>query len=289
MNIFRSMLACLCVLMICSSSTYSADHSNYKSRLDSIITEMLLQFSAPAPPEVVILKVSGEVTVKWADSLEAICRRTSNPRIVLWIESGGGGVQETEVLTHRILNIKAKYNKTIIAYTERFLCSGAYWVACVADSLYSSPAAIVGSIGVYIVRLDITVYDSLLGGKYDVIKTGALKDAGDYHTKMTTEERAFWQAWVDKSYTRFINHIYSHRETQLSSAWLQMRKDPSPKAMLVRAADGRIYTAEEALTLGLVDRVLYMDDMIAQLGNNVVVNLVEVAAAHAENLRPMIK
>lgn len=289
MNITRVVSTILCAVVLMTSSAF-CKLPNF-NRLDSLIKE----YMPPAPVkstiagDVIILKVSGEVNVAWADSLEMVCKGTTNPTIIMWIESGGGGTQETAILTHRVETIKTKYHKTLIVYTERFLCSGAYWLAVVADSLYASPAAIVGSIGVYIARLDITAYDSLNGGKYDVIKTGKLKDAGDQHTKMTDVERAFWQEWVNKSFAEFIDHVYAHRERQLTEACARIDKDKTPRDMLLRLADGRVYTAQEALNFGLVDRVLYIDDMIAALGDNVVVKIVEVIPSNSGITHPIVK
>ena len=295
MNIVHTMLMALCVtsLMAASASSTTPNFTHLDSLIQALLPQVATAEAAVTPvgaSEVVILKVTGEVTVDWADSLEMVCKSTTNPKVILWIESGGGGTQATAILSHRVLNIKNKYHKMLIVYTETFLCSGAYWLACVGDSLYASPAAIVGSIGVYIARTDITAYDSANGGKYDVIKTGKLKDAGDQHTKMTKEERQFWQEWVDKSYVEFINHVYSRREAQLTAAWDNIREDKSPKAMLVRLADGRVYTAAEALHFGLIDRVLYIDDMISQLGENVTVKKTEVSPPASFGFtHPMVK
>jgi protease-4 len=81
------------------------------------------------------------------------------------------------------------------------------------------------------------------------IKSGPMKDAGSPFRSLTGPELAVFQQIIDELYGRFVGLI------------VQSRKLPEDR---VRAlADGRVYTAEQALRLGLVDRIGYLEDVVA--------------------------
>src|SRR4029453_15191708 len=81
------------------------------------------------------------------------------------------------------------------------------------------------------------------------IKSGPLKDAGSPFRELTPEERAVFQSVIDDMYGRFVRLVAESRKI--------------PEAQVRGFADGRIYTAEQARALGLVDRIGYLDEAIA--------------------------
>jgi protease-4 len=127
--------------------------------------------------------------------------------------------------------------------------SGGYYVALAADSIFAHPTTVTGSIGVVMLTVNAQGLMEKIGVTPLAIKSGAKKDAGSPFRALTQDEQAIFQGVIDEMYGRFVRLI------------VQSRRIPEER---VRAfADGRIYTAEQAQALGLVDRIGYLDDAVA--------------------------
>jgi protease-4 len=126
--------------------------------------------------------------------------------------------------------------------------SGGYYAALAADTIVVNPTTITGSIGVVMVTLNAQGLMQKIGVTPLAIKSGPMKDAGSPFRSLTAPELAVFQTMIDEMYGRFVSLI------------VQSRKLPEDR---VRAlADGRIYTADQALRLGLVDRIGYLEDVV---------------------------
>ena len=118
--------------------------------------------------------------------------------------------------------------------------SGGYYAALAADQIFVHPTTITGSIGVIMVTVNAQGLLEKIGVAPLAIKSGPLKDAGSPFRGLTDEERAVFQAVIDDMYGRFVRLVAESRKI--------------PEARVRSFADGRIYTAEQARGLGLVDR-----------------------------------
>jgi protease-4 len=132
------------------------------------------------------------------------------------------------------------------------MASGGYYVAVAADGIMAGPTATVGSIGVIINHLEASDAIRKLGIKADPIVSGEHKDMGSPLREMTPEERRLLQEYVDASHRRFVEVVARGRKLL-----------PEQVAKL---ANGDIFTAEDALKHGLVDRVGYVEDALDWIG-----------------------
>jgi len=229
--------------------------------------QLISPMFCPLPvSKVTIVKLEGEISRSWSIPLEEAFKDSSCKTVIAWIESGGGGVSETEILSHRIELLKKKYKKSFIVYTEEWMMSGAYWVACDADAIIVSPASMLGSIGVYMQREDVTQQESAAGIIVYTFRSGDLKNIGDKHVPMTTKEALFWQNMVLKHYKDFLLQIMVNRYNVFDSVYTLHNKakaDSSTLMMeLIKVADGRPYFADEALYLGLCDKIVWLDEIV---------------------------
>lgn len=219
--------------------------------------------------EIVVVKLRGKVSLDWVDQIEKAYKRDDCVSVIAWIESGGGSVTETKLTSHKIRALTHKYGKSLIVYSERGVYSGAYWVACEANMIVVAPSGETGSIGVYSVRVDVTAADSAEGIKYHLIKSGKCKAMWFTHSKLTDEEKKVLQKQIDKLYCEFLWHIYDRRGNQIYQACCTLMKtdvnDTTLANYLEEICDGRSYDADEALVFGLIDRVMYFDEMIEYL------------------------
>jgi protease-4 len=161
--------------------------------------------------------------------------------IILHINSPGGGAAASQEIYHDVLRVRREKHKKIIASIESVGASGAYYIASACDSIYANQASVVGSIGVI---MEWTNYGDLLKWaklKPVVIHAGELKDAGDPTRDMTPKEAAYFQRLTDNMYGQFIHDVAAGRHTA--------------DEKIQPLATGEVWTGEEALPLGLIDRI----------------------------------
>lgn len=210
--------------------------------LSGTLAEDLPSFSlgAPAPRVPLLARVREELAkAEKDDHVRALIVRINSP---------GGTITASDILYHEILAFKQRRKIPVIAAIMDVGASGGYYAALAADTIVANPTTITGSIGVVMVTVNAQGLMEKIGVAPLAIKSGPMKDAGSPFRALTGPELAVFQNIIDEMYGRFVGLI------------VQSRKLPEDR---VRAlADGRVYTAEQALRLGLVDRIGYLEDVV---------------------------
>ncbi len=194
-----------------------------------------------APPRVPILaRVQEELRkAEKDDRVKAMIVRINSP---------GGTITASDTLYREIDEFRRRKKIPVIAAIMDVGASGGYYAALAADTIVAHPTAVTGSIGVVMLTVNAQGLMEKIGVAPLAIKSGAMKDAGSPFRALNPDERAVFQGVIDDMFGRFVKRI------------VQSRKIPEER---VRAfADGRIYTADQALALGLVDRVAYLDEVV---------------------------
>ena len=161
--------------------------------------------------------------------------------IILHINSPGGGAAASQEIYHEVLRVRQENHKKVIASIESVGASGAYYIASACDKIYANEASVVGSIGVI---MEWTNYGDLMRWaklKNVVIHAGELKDAGDPSRDLTPKEEAYFQSLVDNMYTQFVHDVATGRHST----------DDKIKPL----ATGQVWTGQQSLPLGLIDKV----------------------------------
>ena len=183
---------------------------------------------------------------------EALKKAESDKKIaalIIRINSPGGTVTASDILHHEILRYKKKTGKRVVACLMDVAASGGYYVAMAADEVIAHPTTITGSIGVIAVKFNVQELFGKIGVGQETIKSGDKKDIFSPFRPSTPEEKKILQDIIDQLQGRFVEIVSAGR------------KDLDRPAIL-KLADGRIYTAQQALENKLVDRVGYLDDVI---------------------------
>ena len=128
--------------------------------------------------------------------------------------------------------------------------SGAYYVSLPADMITAHPTTVTGSVGVLFLQPKITGLMEKIGLSVDVKKFGKNKDMGTPFRESSEEEQRLLQKLVDDMGERFIRLVQKHRK-------------PDQHA-LAEISTARIFLADEALKLGLVDKVCYLSDAMRE-------------------------
>jgi protease-4 len=159
--------------------------------------------------------------------------------VVVRIESPGGAVGPSQEIHDEVLKLAKK--KTVVCSLGSVAASGGFYIAVACPKIVSAPGTLTGSIGVISQFPNVKGLAERFDIKMETVKSGKLKDAGNPFREMTPEDRAYWQALIDRVYRQFVGAVAAGRK--LSEA--DVRK----------IADGRAITGEEAKELGLVDQL----------------------------------
>lgn len=169
--------------------------------------------------------------------------------IVLNINSPGGGVQGVPELAREILNARAK--KQVTAVANSMAASAAYWLASQASDLVISPSGSVGSIGVFASHEDYSKALDAEGVKVSLVSAGKYKTEGNPYEPLGEEARANLQADVDAFYGMFVRAVAVGRRVTNAE-------------VLQNYGQGRMLLANQAVRLGMADRVDTLDGVIRQ-------------------------
>ena len=188
-------------------------------------------------------------------------RKDSNIKaVILRIDSPGGGVAATDTISYEIEKYTKETRIPVYAMIQGLGCSGGYHVACSAQRIYIQPSGLTGSIGVIMSYAKISKLAEKIGLEQVVVKSGDMKDIGNAMRDMTEEERGVVQKIINDYYGQFLDQVIENR-----SAF-------SNRKQMMTIADGRVYTASQALANNLVDQVAHLDGVIADIKKKAGVN-----------------
>lgn len=170
--------------------------------------------------------------------------------LLLKVDSPGGTVTASDLLYHEIMRFKEHSGARVVAIFMGVAASGGYYAALPADRILAHPTTVTGSVGVIFIKPKVAGLMEKIGLDVEVDKSGKNKDMGSPFRKSTEEEREISKDLIDGLAGRFLGLVATHRSL-----------DP---AQLRSVASARVYLADEAMELGLVDRIGYLDDAVQE-------------------------
>jgi protease-4 len=208
--------------------------------------------SGIADPEVAIVEIKGAIVDSEVEYVLKQIRQaredTQVKAVVLRVDSPGGTVGGSDQIWRELETLRTR-GKPVVASFGGMAASGGYYVSANTDLIVAEPTTLTGSIGVKLELIQVSELMKKVGVSSESITTGAFKDTGSMYRPMTEEERARWKVVIDDAYNRFLRIVAQGRKLPLKDA----------RAL----ADGKVYTAKEALDSKLIDRIGYLDDAIA--------------------------
>lgn len=184
------------------------------------------------------------------DQLDYLMSDENNKGLIVFVNSPGGGVYESDELYLKIREYQEQTENPVYAVMGSMAASGGYYISAPADKIFANRNTWTGSIGVTMGTLyDVSEVLKKYGIKTNTITSGRNKAMGSSVEPMTAEQRAIFQSLVDEAYEQFTGIVSEERDI--------------PIAETKKLADGRIYTAKQALKLKLVDEIgTYTDAML---------------------------
>jgi protease-4 len=167
--------------------------------------------------------------------------------VVLRVNSPGGSALASDVIWREVSLIKKE--KPIIVSMGDYAASGGYYIACAADSIFAEPNTITGSIGVFAIIPNMKgFFNNKLGVTFDGVKTSEFADLASISRPLTQAEQTLLQQEVNKTYGAFMQKVADGRKLSV--------------AFVDSIGQGRVWTGEQALKLGLIDRTGHIEDAI---------------------------
>jgi protease IV len=161
------------------------------------------------------------------------------PALLLRIDSPGGTVGDSHEIYCALKKLQEKTK--IVASFGNISASGGVYISMGAHEIVSNPGTITGSIGVILRGNNLEKLLDRVGVSFQVVKSGPYKDILSFDRELTSEEQALLQAMIDSSYNQFVGIVAENRKLAVEQ--------------VKTFADGRIFTGEQALALGTVDRL----------------------------------
>lgn len=212
-----------------------------------------------------ILYIEGPLTAK-STGMEMFCGGTSyeglkedfadavelGAKTVVWMVDSPGGEAATMLDTANYLRKMADDNDVkIISYVDGGMAaSAAYGLICVSDDIVAQADASVGSIGVLVRLMNDSKHLEQEGYERTFVTAGSEKVPFSEDGSFRKEFLEDIQYKVDKLYESFTSHVATHRGMSVEA---------------VKATEARTYLADDAMRIGLVDKVMSLDDFYEYL------------------------
>lgn len=217
------------------------------------------EFDPPSEDYIAIVKVEGTIQEQTQSSaletssgyqhdttmnyIDELMDDSHNKGILLYVDSPGGTVYESEELYLKLKEYKKKTKRPIWDYMAHYAASGGYMVSMASDKIYANSNTTTGSIGVIMSGYDMSGLYEKLGIRYVSITSGANKDS----SKFTDEQIAIYQDQINEYYEKFVSIVANGRDMSTED--------------VKQLADGRTYTAKQAKENGLIDEISLYPDM----------------------------
>ncbi|MGD8992201.1 MAG: signal peptide peptidase SppA [Desulfobacterales bacterium] len=170
--------------------------------------------------------------------------------LLIKVNSSGGSATASDILYNEIIAFKEKTGAKVVVAMMDVAASGGYYISLPADFILAHPTSITGSVGVLFIRPDLSGLIDKIGVGVEVSKTGKNKDMGSPFRQATAEEKEIVQNMIDRLGQRFLDRIARHRRIDSRD--------------LKEISTARIFLADDALRLGMIDRVGYIREAVSQ-------------------------
>lgn len=168
--------------------------------------------------------------------------------VVIRVNSPGGSAFASEQIWREVCLLKEK--KPVVVSMGGMAASGGYYISCAANRIFAEPTTLTGSIGIFGMIPDMSeLMTETIGLKFDVVKTNEMSDIGTMARPFNEAESAQMQKMINRGYDLFTKRVADGRGMAQDSVKL--------------IAEGRVWTGEQGLNIGLVDELGNLDDAVA--------------------------
>jgi protease-4 len=195
-------------------------------------------------------KSKGSITVeRYEKAIDKISKNDKVKAVVLRVNSPGGSAFASDVLWDKIEKLKDQ-GKTVVASFGDYAASGGYYIACGADRIVSEPTTLTGSIGVFSMIPNFNgFFKEHLGVNWDTLSTGNHNFIYSTFTPKSDADNLKLQRNTEHTYQKFLSRVAAGRSMEIGQ--------------VDEIAQGRVWSGEDALEVGLVDTLGALEEAIA--------------------------
>ena len=189
-------------------------------------------------------QIVGEKMIK---DLQELREDNDVKAVVIRVNSPGGSAFASEQIWREVCLLKEK--KPVVVSMGGMAASGGYYISCAANRIFAEPTTLTGSIGIFGMIPDISeLMTKKIGLKFDVVNTNKMSDIGSMARPFNAAESAQMQKMINRGYDLFTKRVAEGRGMVQDSVKM--------------IAEGRVWTGEQGLTIGLVDELGNLDDAV---------------------------
>lgn len=181
----------------------------------------------------------GITSKRYVKEIEKLRDNDKVKAVVFRVNSGGGSAYASEEIWEAVGLLKAK--KPVVVSMGDYAASGGYYISCNANKIIAQPNTLTGSIGIFGMFPNIEGLTKKIGVSVDVVKTNKYSDFGNMTRPMRDDEKVILQSYIERGYDLFLTRCSDGRGI--------------PKDSLDMIAQGRVWTGNKALEIGLVDEI----------------------------------
>ena len=186
----------------------------------------------------------GEESMK--RSLEEARTNDNIKAVVLRVDSPGGSALTSDLIWREIE--LTKKTKPVVVSMGNSAASGGYYIACNANKIYAEANTITGSIGVFGMLPNITELSQRMGINAEYVTTHDKSTGYSLFRPLDETNREIIQESIERVYSTFVNRVATGRKMTFEQ--------------VDEIAQGRVWTGEQAVKIGLVDEIGGIDEAI---------------------------
>ncbi len=189
----------------------------------------------------------GIVSSELVKTINEVAENEQVKAVVLRVNSPGGSAYGSEQIWRALSKLKERM--PLVVSMGDYAASGGYYISCMADTILAQSNTLTGSIGIFGLIPNIEGLNKKLGFNYEVVKTNKYSDFPSLNRPFKVEEKELLQAYVNRGYETFVKRCADGRKMTVDSIKV--------------VGEGRVWTGEQALKIGLVDKIGGIKDAVA--------------------------
>ncbi|GAB6119437.1 signal peptide peptidase SppA [Dysgonomonas termitidis] len=190
----------------------------------------------------------GITSKRFVKELEKLKDNDKVKAVVFRVNSPGGSAYASEQIWKAVTDLKEK--KPVVVSMGDYAASGGYYISCNASKIIAQPNTLTGSIGIFGMFPNVEGLTKKVGLTFDNVKTNGHADFGDMTRPMRNDEKAILQNYIERGYDLFLTRCSDGRGIA--------------KNALDSIAQGRVWTGNQAVKIGLVDELGGIDKAIEE-------------------------
>lgn len=190
----------------------------------------------------------GIMDKRYVKELEKLKDNDNVKAVVFRVNSPGGSAYASEQIWKAVVDLKAK--KPVVVSMGDVAASGGYYISCGASKIIAQPNTLTGSIGIFGMFPNFEGLTKKVGLTFDHVKTNKYSDFGDVTRPMREDEKVILQSYIENGYDTFLTRCSEGRGISKDS--------------IDMIAQGRVWTGNQALKIGLIDELGGIDKAVEE-------------------------